>query len=630
MNAPVAREPRARAFDSDLSGRLLDMSLLRRLLEWLAPERPRLLVSGVLVLVNSTLQVMLPVVLSLVVIDHVLMQGARSDIPDFGLVAFTDALAAALALPPLVAACALYATLHVLMAISGHFHRVTLADAVIRALTDLRQSVFDHLLRQPAAFWDRVAVGRVTTRVTNDVEALYELLRSLGTLIGEFVPFFVALAIMLAADPGLTGLLLCFAPVLAVLTFGFRRLTKRLYRAARQSLSRLNQNMQENLAGLTVVQLHGREAHNLDQYHAINSENRRQETRAMTFETSYAALNDSLGSLALAVVIWAGGQAVAMDTLTLGAVVLFTRYIDMLFQPIVALGDQYNLLFRAMASGERIFQALDWNEPMHEPVAPRPLPQRLAGEVRISHLDFAYGDGPEVLHDVSVSIPAGTTLAIVGPTGSGKSTLVRLLPRLYEVPAGHVFVDGMDVTELDARALRRRIGFVLQDFHVFAGTILDNITLGDAEVDRSRAIAAARQVGADSFIEALPLAYDTPLAERGRNLSQGQRQLLAFARTLAADPSLLILDEATASIDPETEMLVQRALAKVTANRTAIVIAHRLRTIRDADQVLVLVDGRVEAVGTHDDLLDASPTYARLHAMQFGGAAPATDSPDEP
>lgn len=618
MNAPATP---ARGFDADLSGRVLDVRLLRRLLRWLAPERRRLGISALLVLASSMLQVLLPIVLSLVVIDQVLLGNSAGNVPDLGMVALTEWIAGASGAPMLVAACALYAMLHIAMAITGHLHRVTLADAVIRGLTDLRQAVFDHLLYLPAAFWDRVAVGRVTTRVSNDVEALYDLLRSLGSLIGEFVPFFVALAIMLALDPGVTGLLLCFAPVLAVMTFLFRRVTRRLYRAVRQSLSRLNQNMQENLSGLTVVQLHGREDQNLEQYRAINSDNRRQENRATFFETSYAALNDSLGSLALALVIWAGGQAVAMDTLTLGAVVLFTRYIDMLFQPIVALGEQYNLLFRAMASGERIFQALDWREPQQLPERPLPLPPRLAGDVRIQDLHFRYGNGPEVLHGIDLHVPAGTTLAIVGPTGSGKSTLVRLLPRLYEVPAGHIFVDGMDVTELDARALRRRIGFVLQDFHVFSGSILDNITLGNADISRDDAIAAARLVGADRFIEALPLGYDAPLSERGRNLSQGQRQLLAFARTLAADPSLLILDEATANIDPETEALIQAALTKVTENRTAIIIAHRLRTIRDADQVLVLVNGRVEAIGNHAALLTTSPTYARLHSMQFGATA---------
>ena len=337
----------------------------------------------------------------------------------------------------------------------------------------------------------------------------------------------------------------------------------------------------------------------------------------MRLETVYAAINDSLGSLALAAVLWLGGMAVFEDALTLGAVVLFTRYIDMLFQPIVALGEQYNLLFRAMASGERIFQALDWREPFAEPATPVVLPPRLEGRIDIRGLTFAYAGGPPVLRDIDLTVAAGSTLAIVGPTGSGKSTLVRLLPRLYDVADGTIFLDGHDINQVHSRDLRQRIGIVLQDFHVFSGSILHNITLGNQAIDRERAIAAAEAVGADAFIRAQPDGYDSLLAERGRNLSQGQRQLLAFARALAADPEILILDEATASVDPETERVIQQALARLTSGRTSIIIAHRLATVVDADAVAVLVDSRIEASGRHAELLDSSPTYARLHAMQF-------------
>jgi ATP-binding cassette subfamily B protein len=617
VSAPAPTRGRAELFDADLSGRMLDLVLLRRLLRWLAPERGRYLLSAALVLLQAFGSVMLPVLLSIVVIDRVLLGEANPSIPDFGLVALTEHIAATFGIALLPAACVLYALVQLAVAVTGHGHRVTLADAVVLGLSRLRGAVFAHLIRQPAAFWDRVAVGRVTTRVTNDVESLYELLRSLGSLVGEFVPFFVALAIMLAADPGLTGILLAFAPVLLAMTFLFRRLTRSLYRAARQSLSLLNQTLQENLAGLQVVQLHGREQENLARYGAVNERHRSQETRAMGIETVYGAVNDSLANLAVAAVLFYGGRAVLDDAVTLGTIVLFTRYIDLLFQPIVALGDQYNLLFRAMASGERIFQALDWHEPLHRPEHPVPLPEHLPGALSVRNLTFAYRGGPPVLRNVSLEVPAGSRLAIVGPTGSGKSTFVRLLARLYDPPRGTVHVDAVDVLDVDPVALRRRMGFVLQDFHVFAGSILDNLTLGDPAISRERAIEAARAVGADGFVEALPEGFDTPLAERGRNLSQGQRQLLAFARVLATDPSLLILDEATANVDPQTEALIQQALARITHGRTSILIAHRLATVRDADRVLVLVNGEVEALGTQDELLRTSPTFARLHAMQF-------------
>lgn len=455
------------------------------------------------------------------------------------------------------------------------------------------------------------------TRVTNDIEALYELLRGLGSLIGEFMPFFVALAIMLAIDVELTLLLLLALPVMGSVTFYFRRATRRLFRMVRMSLSALNQNMQENLAGLQVVQLSERQQYNLDRYTKINEENRGHELRTTRFETLYGAFNDSMAHLALGVIIWYAGGAAVQEEMTLGAVILFTRFIDMLFHPIVVLGEQTNILFRAMASGERIFQALDWDEKIHEPADPVTLPPRLQGEVTFRHLNFAYDPDVQILHDVSFEIGAGEKLAIVGPTGSGKSTLIRLLGRFYEFDDGQIFLDGIDLNRIHTRDLRQRIGVVLQDFHIFSGTVFDNIALGDPRITRERAEEAARRVNAHGFISDLPRGYDTELSERGQNLSQGQRQLLAFARVLAADPEILVLDEATASIDTETELLIQDALRKLTAGRTSIIIAHRLQTIQEADRVLVLQGGRVVELGTHEELIASEGLYHTLHSLQF-------------
>ena len=466
------------AFEDAIAGQRVDLGLLRRLLGWLVPERRSLALSGLLVLVTALFQVILPVILSVVVIDHLLLGEESPAAPDLGLIALTEGLAAGTGASPLLIACALYAVRQLAIGLAGHGHRMLLIGAVVGALARLREAVFLKLLRQPAAFWDKVSVGRVTTRVTNDVEALYELLRSLGTFLGEFVPFFVALGIMLSADVPLTLTLLAFAPILGALSLAFRRAMRNVYRRARESLSWLNQQMQENLAGLTVVQLYGREQENLTRYQATNGENRRDETRALALETFYGALTDSLSNLALALTLFLGARALGAeaDGLTLGTVVLFTRYIDLLFQPLAALGEQYNLLFRAMASGERIFQALDWPSLQEEPEAPAALPPRLAGALRFEQLSFAYEAGTPVLKGLTFTVPARSTVAIVGPTGSGKSTLIRLLSRLYTVDPGQLFIDDVDVTQIHSRELRRRIGVVLQDFHVFAGTVLDNIT----------------------------------------------------------------------------------------------------------------------------------------------------------
>ncbi len=604
-------------FDAELSGRALNLQLLRRLLRWIRPYRATVALSSVLILLASALQVLLPVVISVVVVDHVIMHNHKNVTPDMGMIRVSQWLQDTLHVPPLAGACLLFALLQIGWAIAGHYHRMTLIRAVINGLRDLRLDLFRHLETRPSSFYDRVAVGRIMTRVTNDVEALYELLRGIGTLIGEFVPFFVALAIMLAVDVKLTLIMLLVMPLMGGVTYAFRQKTRYLFRLVRQSVSALNQNLQENLAGLQVVQLSERQHYNLDRYGTINAANREVETRSMRIETLYGAFTDSVSSIALAMVIWYGAGATLHEHVSLGGVILFTRFIDMLFHPIVVLGEQTNILFRAMASGERIFQALDWDEKIHEPDNPAPLPTRLRGELEFRHVDFGYDPGVPVLRDVSFDIKPGEKLAIVGPTGSGKSTLIRLLGRFYDFDDGQIFLDGIDLNHIHTRELRRRVGVVLQDFHIFSGSIYDNIALGDPAISREQARASAQTVNADTFIMAQPDGYDTVLSERGQNLSQGQRQLLAFARVLAADPEILVLDEATASIDTETELLIQDALRKLTEARTSILIAHRLQTIQEADRVLVLHHGRVEELGTHEELLAHRGLYYTLHTLQF-------------
>ena len=604
-------------FDAELSGAVLNMHLLGRLVRWLRPYRFKLILSTVLVLVASYAAVVMEILISRVLVDYIIVGETESPMPDMGMIELTIWVERQTGLSSLNSAGLLFFIVMVLFALAGHWHRLTLTSAIVKGLRDLRQDLFAHMETRPSSFYDKVPVGRVMTRVTNDIEALFEMLRGVGSLIGEFVPFFVALAVMFLTSVKLTLLLLALVPVVGVATYFFRRSSREVFRRVRNSVSSLNQNLQENLSGIQVVQLSGREDKNLGAYTALNKENRRQEYRSINLATFYGAFNDSLTAIGLGLIIWFGAGEVVQDEMTLGGVILFTRFMGMLFTPVVTLGEQLNVLFRAMASGERIFQALDWDEQIHEPVSPVTLPPRIRGKIEFRRVSFGYEVGNPILQDVSFVVKPGEKLAIVGPTGSGKSTLIKLLGRFYDFPDGMLFLDDVDINYLHSRDVRSRVGVVLQDFHIFSGTILDNILLGDPTITRDMAIAAAKTVNAHGFISSQRDGYDTLLQERGTNLSQGERQLLAFARVLAADPEVLVLDEATASIDTETELLIQDGLEKLMADRTAILIAHRLQTIQQADKILVLQSGEVIEYGSQTELLELKGLYHTLHELQF-------------
>ena len=604
-------------FEADIHGQAMNLRYLGRILSWAKPHRHIGLLSIALVLVAATLTVLLPVLIGRVVIDDILFKSTDTIAPDFGLTELTNWVANLLGVAPIIAACVLFMIMTVACHGLYHAHRVLLSRTVLNALRDLRRDLFTHMERRPASFYDKVAVGRVMTRITNDIQALFDLLMGVGMLAGEFVPFFLALVIMFSIDATLTLWLLIAVPVFAVITLIFRRATRRVYRDIRSSVSQLNQYLQENLSGIQIVQLSNREARNQATYETINTTNQDQEIKAIRMETSYGAFMDNMVNMALALILWIGGTSVLNLTMTLGSVVLFTQFVDMFIRPIRVMGQQYNVLFRAMASAERIFQALDWPEQIREPDVPFEPPGRLKGELAFRGLNFGYQADQPVLRDFTLTIKPGETLAVVGPTGSGKSTLIRLLVRFYDVNDGMIFLDGEDINRYSSGVLRQRIGVVLQDFHIFSGSILENIRLGNPAISRADAIRAADAVQATPFIERLPEGFDTHLNERGQNLSQGERQLLAFARVLVADPEILVLDEATASIDTQTEAIVQSALDTLMQGRTAIIIAHRLQTIQSADRIVVLKHGEIREVGRHEELMAAKGIYYTLSQLQF-------------
>ena len=606
------------AFDRQLTHRAINVRLFTRLLRWTKPYRITLGASVVLLIVGAIIAVAIPLLLNRVVIDEILAPTPKSKVlPDFGLLEFTQWCADILNSNLMLAAILLYVFMVLAQSFVSVAQSLTLTSGSLKTLRDLRVDLFAVLERKPASFYDHVSVGRVMTRVTNDIENLYNLITSFIQIIADFIPFFIIVGVMYYISASLTSIGLLIVPIAAVATIVFRFIMTKIFRKIRDSVSALNSYLQEDLMGIEVVQLSGRQEQNIGEYAAFNRENRKQEFNAINYEVLFESLNTSLPSIATSLIIWYGGGQVVQDSITIGVLILFTTYINMLVAPISGVGQFFNTLFRSMASGERIFQALDWEEKLHEPSRPVKLPTRLEGEVEFCNVNFTYKKGNKVLDDVSFRIRPGEKLAIVGPTGSGKSTIIRLLARFYDIEDSMIFVDGVDVNSIASTDLRQRIGVVLQDFHIFSGSVYDNISLNNPDITKERVEWAARVVNADQYIHKLPKGYDTELAERGHNLSQGQQQLLAFARVLAANPEILVLDEATSSIDTSTELVIQDGLKKLTEGRTSIIIAHRLQTIQECDRILVLHRGRVCELGTHDELIAKKGIYFTLHELQF-------------
>ncbi len=490
-----------------------------------------------------------------------------------------------------------------------------------RVMRDLRLEIFEHLQRLSIPYFDRNPVGRLMTRVTSDVETLNELFSSgVVTVFGDLFTLAAIMVLMLVADWRLALVAFAVMPFVYLLARVFRRRVRDAFRDIRLLLARLNSYLQEHLSGMRVVQLFAREPASAREFGAINDDHLRAHLRSVTIYAVFFPAIEILTAIALALVLWYGGLRILGGTLTIGVLAAFIQLTRRFFQPLQDLSEKFNLLQAAMASSERIFRLL--NEPVVvvESPSPRRLPEPVRGEVRFESVWFRYSDdGPWVLSDVSFTASPGETVALVGHTGAGKTTIISLLLRFYEPTRGRITVDGVDIRELSFRDLRGLVGYVQQDLFLFTGDILHNLAL-DAPRTEAEIQLAAERVGADRFVRRLPDAYRHVLGERGRSLSVGERQLLSFARALALDPRILILDEATSSVDAEAEAQIQRAVAELMVGRTSIVVAHRLSTILHADQILVLHHGEIRERGTHRALLETDGLYARLHRLQFGTA----------
>jgi len=499
---------------------------------------------------------------------------------------------------------------------AAYFQQYLTMVVAQRSLADLRVGLFAHLQRFPMRFFDRNPVGRIVSRLTTDVEALQEMFAAGAmTMVLDALRLIGVVAFMLWLNWRLTLTSLALLPFMVLAIDYFRRAARRTYRLIRERIGRINGYLQEAISGMRDIQLSCREARAFGELQALNAAHRDAYHVSNKYEASLYSMVETIATLSIALLVWQGARLEAAGMIELGTVVAFYLYLRMFFVPIRDFSAKYAVMQSSMTAAERIFALLDLDtEPA--PAAPE-VPARMRGEIEFDHVWFAYRGEEWVLRDVSLRVAAGEHVAIVGATGSGKTTLIKLLDRLYDVQRGRVLVDGIDVRDWDTAALRRRIAVVLQDVFVFSGPVSENITLGRSDISRAAARAAAGHVHADRFITRMG-GYDALVRERGSNLSGGQRQLLAFARALAHDPAILVLDEATSSVDTETEWLIQDALARLLEGRTAVVIAHRLSTIEHADRIVVLHKGEVREQGTHRELLARNGIYARLHRLHAG------------
>ena len=596
--------------EEEVLGKAYDSRLMCRLLGYMRPYKGVVAVSLVLLFANAGVQVLGPLLTKIAVDRYLVPAGASARTP-------LDHWLAADAWTGLGQISLLYLAA-VLAGVGLEFGQTYLMQWTgQQAMFDLRRQIMRHLQQLDLAFFDRTPVGRLVTRVTTDVDVLNELFSSgLVTILADLLMLTFILVAMFQLSPGMTALLLLVTPLVVLVTMRFRKVVSESYRRIRVAIAKINSYLQEHVNGIAVLQLFNREERSNQDFAKINRDH------MVAFKDTIIAYGwfypvvEFLSMLALAALLAYGGWRVRNEALTLGILIAFFQYGMRFFRPIQDLSEKYNILQSAMASSERIFKLLDTEVVFPAPQTPKPFPKDRAA-IEFDHVWFAYKGEDWVLQDVTFRIEPGETIAVVGHTGAGKTTLINLLLRFYDVQRGAIRIGGTDIRDMEPRELRRHFGVVLQDPHLFTGTIGDNIRLGTASITDAQMHEAVEQVNLLDFIQSLPDGFAQPVRERGNGLSTGQKQLISFARALAHDPRYLILDEATSSVDTETEIKVRDALGKLVQNRTSIIIAHRLSTIQRADRIFVMHKGRLRETGTHQQLLAQKGIYWKLYQLQY-------------
>ena len=582
--------------EDDLIGDVYDVALARRLLRYVRPYRRWVAVAVVLLLGIASLELVGPLIIR-EAIDGQIAQG-RTDRLTLLTVIFIGTL--------------------VTLSLLRYAQEVLMLYVGQRVLMDMRQELFAHLQRMSIAYFDRNPVGRLVTRLTNDTAAIEAVVsQGLVTIFTNLLMLIAIIVMLLVLDWKLALAMYVLLPPLVIAVRYFAAKQRDLFREQRMWLARINAYLNETISGITVVQLFNRERENLRRFDRLNRGHLGAHLRFLLWYAVFEPTVVLFGAATAAAIIWYGGGRVIDGALTIGTLVAFTVYMQRFYWPLREISQRYSGIQQAMASAERIFGILDEPAEITDPAEPRKLVD-VRGKIEFRNVWFAYIDDNWVLRDLSITVQPGESIAIVGATGAGKSTITALLSRFYDIQRGQILIDDIPITELAQHDLRRHVGIMLQDPFVYTDTIEENIRLRDRSIDGDRVRAAAELIGAHTFIERLPDGYQTMLAERGANLSTGQKQLLALARVAAFNPEIvLVMDEATASIDPETEATIQRGIREVMADRTSIIIAHRLNTIRSVDRIIVLDHGEVVENGTHAELLAVGGQYARLYQLQY-------------